>query len=363
MSLLTRTRLAGLLVLLLALAPAAVPIGARAETAEPSEAQEGWFAKTKPRAPQIPTPVGAISPGEVPAPQSPDTGAYVVSGALSAGADQGDTGWIVFEWDLLSYIGATVNRFEATFTQAPDNRGDFGTPVIQGCDVVEPFGAAPGPNPFEDRPVVSCSSAVVPTAGTDGNGRATYTFELTDLATRWVEGESYGLAILPGTPEQESGFGPFQLTLAGYNSTAEEAPEVRPRVVLEFTPAGDGGLGSALDAGPAAPAPFEPTADVDVFPDDVGSQPLPTPDAGADTGDETAAPPAQDVPTAPVSRSDGSAWFVLWLLPLGLVGYWVLGTVLGPAGEPLPVRQGGVTRLLAHRRAGAGPTPSEGGSP
>ena len=340
--------------------------GVRAESADPGIAIEGWYARTKPPSPQIPTPQGPVSPGQVPAPQAPDTGAYVVSGGAALGAEDDDTGWAVFQWDLLSYIGATVDRFEVTFTQAPDNRGDFGTPVVQACDVVEPFGAAPGANPWEAKPAVSCASSVAPTTGTDDAGRDTYTFDVTDLAERWIEVESYGLAIVPGSAEQASGYPPFQLTLAGYNSTAADAEAVRPAVVFEFSAADDLGGGFGDGGGVAAPAPFEPTPDLDVLPDDVGSAPLPAVDVPAEDaagGGETAAPPARDVPTSPVGSSTGFPWFALLLLPTGLLAYWALGTVLGPAGEPLPTREGGVRRLLAQRRAAAaGPASIEGGA-
>ena len=356
-------RLAVVLAVLVLAVSSASP-GVRAETADPGIAIEGWYARTKSPSPQIPTPQGPVSPGQVPAPQAPDTGAYVVSGGLALGAEQDDTGWAVFQWDLLSHIGATVERFEVTLTQAPDNRGDYGTPVIQGCDIVEPFGAAPGSNAWETRPAVSCASSVVPTAGTDNAGRDTYTFDVTDFAERWVEGESHGLAIVPGAPEQDSGYPPFQLTLAGYNTTVDEAAEVRPVVVFEFA-ASDlgGGFDTGGDAGGGGAAPFEPAPDLDVLPDDVGSAPLPAPDVPAESGDgeETAAPPARDGPTTPISSSPGFPWAALLLLPVALVAYWALGTILGPAGEPLPVRQGGVRRLLAMRRAEPSSAPTDGG--
>ncbi len=340
-----------------------IAAGAQAQTDGPLGTIEGWFSRAKERAPQVETPAGPVSPGEMPAPQAPDTGAYVVSSlGGNAGPDQGDTGWAAFQWDLLDAMGGTVERFEVTFTQAPDNRLDHGTPVFQACTIIEPWGAAPGSNPWVDRPTPACAEAVVPEQGEDGAGRATYTFDLTEMAQGWVDGEGFGVVLVPGTPDQDSGLPAFQLTLAGYANASDARDEVRPRVVFEFSGGLDdgfgegGGDGFGFDGGGfdgggfADPAPFDPQDGIDVFPDDVGSVPLPEDEAAG--GDETAAPAPG--PSRPRTVPAANTGFPLagWLLVVvAAAAFWASGTALGPAGEPVPVREGGVSRLLARRRS------------
>lgn len=371
MTLPSRTKLRTALALSVALGLVLVPfLGATADTADPSIALEGWFARSKPRAPQTdvpcppeplpspPTGCGPVSIAPVPAPQAPDTGAYVVA---TAGGDagrsdsSGDIGWAAFQWDLFSYVDATVEKFEVVLTQAPDNaHRDFGTPVMQACNIVAPWGAEPGANPWPDRPSIDFSDCVVPEALEGDRWR----FDVTPLAQGWIDGDAYGMAVVPGTPEQRTNLQPFQLTFAGYYSTAENAEAVRPRVAFEFTGAGldepgfDSGFGDDLSSAPFD-EPFSASPDIDVFPGDVGSAPIDQPEPVEDGGDEVAAPRR----TVPASHDPGFPWYGWLLVPLGLLAFFGTGTALGDAGEPVLPREGGVSRLLARRQAKTGPAP------
>lgn len=358
-------RVAFALVLLGALAVTGMP--AQAEVAEPGIAIEGWFARSKPRPPEVevpcppeplpppPTGCGPVNTGEIPAPQSPDQGAYVTA---SAGGDagrqdtSGDIGWQAYQWDLLSYLGATVQRFVVTFTQAPDNQGDTPGPwPIQGCNIVAPFGAAAGSNPWPDRPTIDDSTCVVPKV----EGK-TFTFDVTQFAETWVKGTGYGLAIVPGTPTQSSGLPPFQITFAGYASKAENAAAVIPKATFEYVPAagfdfdagggfddfGGGDLSSDFES-------FEPDPSIDVFPTDVGSDPVDSGEIAAPVPDDTADAPRRARPAA--SQDPGFPWIGWLLLPLGLGLFFTTGTALGPAGDPVLPRRGGLSRLMERRRA------------
>ena len=339
--------------------------GADADVVAPGIAIEGWFARNRPNNPVVeipcppaplpppPTGCGPVSPAPFPAPQSESTGAYVVS---SAGGDSGrsdtsgDTGWAVFQWDLLSYIGASVNRFEVTFTQAPNNRGDAGTPVISACNIVVPFGAENGPNPWPGRPTIDCSSPVVPTVQADTKK---YTFDLTEFAKTWVDGTGFGVAIVPGAPGKTTGLSPFQLTFAGYFSTAPNAASVVPVATFDYTPAfddlgfTDGGFtDGGFDIGGGGE--FAPDPSLDIIPTDVGSPPVTSPPTD---GNQVALPRPR-----PASSNGKLPLAILLFLPLAAIAFWGTGTALGPAGDPVQPRKGGVSRMLEHRRAGDPPT-------
>jgi hypothetical protein len=151
---------------------------------------------------------------------------------------------------------------------------------------------------------------------------------------------------VPGNPTVAPPLAPFQITFAGYDY-ADAA--VRPTVTFRYTPAGGeavsdsgGGLedfavGADLSTGALAATP-----DIDVIPTDVGSAP-------AAPADGTAAPPT--VRTRPASSGGGFPVLGWLLVPLAVLAFWGAGTALGPAGDPMLAREGGVSRVLATRRA------------
>ena len=395
-----RSRVLTSLIAVASLASASVFIvgapSASADSITPEVAYEGWFARNKRPAPQVDVPCtpttvrpscGPTSVTAIPAPQAPDTGAYVVSSSGGVTGDKsdlsGDTAWTAFSWDVFGQLDATVEKFVVTLTQTPQTndqttsrRNDTYTgsgtpPPIQACNIVVPWSAAPGANAWEDRPQ-SDTNCVVPTvAGTK------FTFDVTALAQTWVEGTGYGMLIVPGqagnpgattTSSTDDGtVPPFQITFSGYETTlpSPTRQEVLPKVTFEFTPApeedanidfgGGGGGGEEFfeeiitsDGGGGS---FEAIPDLDVIPTDVGSEPVPEMgDSSTDVtaSDETAAGPLTRR-TRPISRDVGFPWLALLLLPLVAIAFWGTGTALGPIGDPVPVREGGVTRVLANR--------------
>lgn len=333
---------------------------AGAETADPALTYEAWFFRPKPRPPQVSVPgQGPVSPGDVFATPNVPEGAYGVSsagGQPGDGETAGDAGWAAFQWDVSAAAGGSIERFVVTFTQAPDAR-DAGTPSVQACNITEGWAGAPTSNPWELRPEEDCASPVRPTVDAAAK---TYTFDVTPFAASWAAGEGFGFVIVPAPPEGGGNVPPFQLSLAG---VGHKAPEVRPRVTFEYTaPAladfggdvgggatGDGGASSfGTSVGSSDDGLLVAVPDIDVNPTDVGSPPAEgaaaaTPAAGG------AAPAAATPPTA----ATGSGFpLVGWLLvPLGLGVAALTGVALGPAGDPTVPREGGVSRVLATRRA------------
>lgn len=340
------------------------PLGAAdADSADPGISFEGWFAVSRPENPTVPVPClpppasnpvgcGPVNPAPVPAPQSPATGGYVVA---SAGGDSGrsttsgDSGWTAFQWDLFSFLDVSVSKFVVTLSHAPDNRADFGPPVFQGCNIVAPWAAEPGANPWENRPIQDCSLPIVPVQK-DGK----WVFDVTSFAQTWVEGTGYGLVIVPGQPDKSKNLTPFQYTFAGYFSTAPNAAEVKPKVDFEYTPAIDdsgfgsgGGFGGGTDFFEETTFPeFAADPGIDIDPNDVGSEPVDDGTTPTTSGEPVALPPVQRA-----AADTGFPLSALLLLPLAALGFWGVGTALGPAGDPAPRRKGGVSRMLEQRRA------------
>ena len=328
--------------------------GTAADTAEATVNYQTWYFRAEPEAPVIETPQGpiqAVTNEQIAPPQQIPGGYLVASGGGQPGGNegQGDLAWAAFQWDLAAALGGAIDEFVVTLTQAPDNRGDAGTPVIQACSIPTVWAASPSSNAWAQRPAADCSVAIPPTEGTVGANK-TFTFDLTSLAKEWLDGTGNGVMIVPGNPTVAPPIAPFQLTFAGYD---HPTTAVRPQVTFKYTPAGgtsvsdsgaglgDFSVGTDLATGELAPAP-----DIDVFPTDVGSAPAAPPPADAGT----AAPPTGGA--RPVAASGGPFPAVGWLLvPLALIAFWGAGTALGPAGDPILAREGGVSRVLAARRA------------
>lgn len=344
--------------------PGSAPL-ASAETADPDMNIEGWYSRPKPRSPAVEVPgVGSVSPGpDVPPDPRGSDGNFVVA---SNGGPPGetDTAWSAFQWDTFAALGGTIDKFEVTFTQSPQARGDFGTgwtDLVKACNIVVAWGAAPTANPWQDRVTPDCSQAKAPTV--EGS---LFTWDFTAFAQSWLDGDGFGVVIVPGSANDPNAeVIPFQLTLAGDSNTD---PAARPKVTFEFS-AGSTDLGgpitspgfdfddnSSFGGGESLPA-FEPTPDLDVFPNDVGSTPDPVP---VDPGPAVSSPDVPQQTAAPQLAVSGDSSFpflaLLLTLLLGGIAFWGLGTALGPAGDPVPVREGGVSRLLSHRADAAEPS-------
>lgn len=336
--------------------------------------QDGTFWRLQQRNPIVDVPCqppipadrcGQVAPtaGVVNAPNVLDGNMVVGFSGGQPGADKGDQFWIVSQPDLSS-LGPieSVEKLILTYTVAPDARGDFGSPVIKGCNIVVPFGVGEGSNPWDDRPAIDCNSAKVPVI--KGN---IVTFDVTSMAKSWADGTGFGLAIVPGLPGASAVVGdparraetfPFQISFINSNKADANRNPVpgRAKAEIEYTPAaeedfGDGGgddFGLAVDDFSTDETGL---GDVDAF-------------ESSGSGDEFASGGLDDAPTSvksagtsrPGARLVGSSrpgfsWGLLLLLPLLILAVWGAGSALGPLGDPVPVRQGGVGRLVARRRA------------
>jgi hypothetical protein len=154
--------------------------------------------------------------------------------------------------------------------------------------------------------------------------------------------------IVPGNPTVPPPIAPFQVTFAGYD---HPDATVQPQLTFRYTPAGgeaisDGGLSDFSLGSDPVTGDLTAVPDIDVIPTDVGSAPA---TAAPAAGGETAPPTAR---TQPAGSGGGGFPAVGWLLvPLALIAFWGAGTALGPAGDPILAREGGVSRVLAARRA------------
>lgn len=382
-------RLGAAVVLTTAVTTTLVASPAQAETTSPSILQESTFWKSQERAPAVDTPCspvqspppaptpacGPVSPGAQSSPYVPDGTMVVQHAGGPAGPDRGDLMWAAMEFDVLD-VGpeGTVEKFTLTLFRAANVSNDYkgGKEEFKACNIVAPWGGAEGTSPWQDRPLVDCSNAVGPTRST--SGLETFTFDLTDFAQTWAEGKGYGVAFVPGKPgapgpvnsdNNQQDIPPYKISFATSNAqtatrpgeSPQPEPRFRPRVSMTYTPGEDLlGEGGTLDE------LLDDFGEEDFGGDELGGS---LGDEGfgdttLDTGEELAleeptgdasdeASPRRRIRTQPISSEPGFPWFLLLLLPLGLVGFWGSGTALGEAGDPLPPRTGGVSRVLARR--------------
>ena len=351
---------------------------AAAETATVEFSQDGTFWRLQTRAPQVNIPCqapipadrcGLIAPtaGLVNPPNVVDGNIVVGHSGGPTGDDAGDQFWAVSQPDVASLGDVeSIEKMTLTFTVAPDARGDFGPAVIKGCNIVVPFGVGEGANPWEDRPEIDCSAARVPViVGTK------VTFDVTDFANSWVDGKGFGLAIVPGLasdntvvneePNRRSELFPFQISLISATKIdANQKPfPGRATGVVQYTLAAEEFGGTVDDAGGALGLD-------DFSMDETGLGDTGSFDTGAfDTGGELGGG-GLDAAAGPLSgggdnaagagrlvgsERPGFAWALLLVLPLLALALWGAGNALGPLGDPVPVRQGGVARLVARRQA------------
>lgn len=373
---------------------------AESTTTVPTIVQEGTFWKAQERAvrtelpcspatppPPTPTaPCGDVTPtGPTNSPYVPDGTMVVQHSGGPTGADRGDVMWAAMEFDVFD-VGAegSVEKFTLTLYRAANVSNDYaigGPPTFKACNIVAAWGGDGGTSPWVDRPLIDCSNAKVAT--TTRTGLETFTFDLTDFAQTWAEGKGFGVAFVPGKPdtpgpinseENQQDVPPFKLSFATSQALTaappgqqpQPEPRFRPKVSMTYTPADD--PLADLDAG------FDEEIFDDGALDEFGDTSLETgglddfDDGSLDAGgDDTAlgepeapvedGPPPTALRTRPISNKPGFPWFLLLLLPLGLLGFWGSGTALGEAGDPLAPRTGGVSRVLAQRRSTASVSP------
>lgn len=306
--------------------------------------------------------------------------------ADNSGFNQGDT----WKWD-----SKTIDQQTGAQKPAPP-------PPIQACNILEGWGSEAGSNPWDARPTDSAACVAPKSTTTLSNYKTTstnngtntdtstttalFTFDVTSFAQSWVDGTGYGFVIRPGTPSQTSGLQPFQVTFSGYydpgtssqpcnvsgapNCTTTVRTVPAPTVVFEFAPKPEEDFGGGDDFGSidtggdeffeditTTPGDeggvLEAIPDLDIIPTDEGSAPLPEDLAGPV---DSAGTPSNfgGRRTQPISTETGFPWIVLLLLPLAAVAFWGTGTALGPVGDPVPARRGGVSRVLAQRQAANG---------
>jgi hypothetical protein len=252
--------------------------------------------------------------------------------------------------------GASISKFVFTVTLAKDEKQvnlAHAKDVLVACQPLKGWGEASGDD-LDQAPPYDCANAVKPTVD---EAKGTFTYDVTSFAGEWVDGDNFGVALVPSSQVTQ----PFQLVFQPYAAALAD---------VEFTPA-------------AAEPTVEPTVDVPL--PSVAPPPAPPVDSGTGTGTGNlgggsgfvpggapvvqpnpspatapAAPaPVVNRPVTPVAAQ--SPFNLKSAMPAGIwiVGALVLGLlvltslVLGDPRVPLASgRSNGLSRVLQARRRG-----------
>jgi len=310
----------------------AEPVAAPMEGATITDA--GWWNRSRAQL--------ALPTGQPPAPPTPG----VPAGSLVAGASVGDPDAVTAVGiDLESPPGATVERFELTLREVPDEGANLNSTfaALVACPATG-FWIGGENGVWETRPAHDCSLGEAPgTRADDG----TWSFDLTAIAQGWSDGvlDPNGVVLVEDV-EAPTG---FRAVFAGLDALAvgvRAATSGGDEPPTPTTRAASGSRAPSVTRPGSAPA----GAGGGIRPPAAGTSVPPT--APPTTG---AAEVAVDVPAVRIAGEAPS--------PLGSIPWWswpmlaaalVLGLLamfaLGPAGEPVTASTGrGVTRALEAR--------------
>ena len=232
--------------------------------------------------------------------------------------------------------GSIVDKFTFSVTVDGDPQAaNSPSPAVVACLPTRLWPAAMGGD-YTDEPAVDCSTKVKPKV--DGS---TYTFEITQIAQRWIDDQNLGVALV-NDPDNTGT--PFQVVFSGpktVKATMTYTPGTTPPPVSAPVTDTSGGTtsagGSTTPTGPVSVPAAPAVGDV--------------PGAGAVATDTTGQPPQVAPPSTPqlkpvakvsaASSAPGRAfWFGAAAFALLLL---LMSFVLG--AEPQPAGTGGGSRL------------------
>lgn len=299
----------------------------------------------------------AAAPPAVAPPNAP-------SGSLPVAAAVGDPEKIfAIEFALDAEPGATVTSFVVSLKQnsAPAANVNQESAKIIACPVTE-FWADGQAAPWKTQPLFDCGASAAGAAGPNG----VWTFDLTAMASTWLApGSSAPTSIV--VVEQVEAPATFQVAFDGAAANGIGAKLVStpaPPTTDPSTPdssAGGGsdgssggsggtGTGDLGGGGGGVPADAGAVPDTGAVPGDAGAPVAAGPETPATAGQAQAVRSAGKLPIF-----DNIPTAALFLIPLVLVGAYLMMLALGPAGEPtLTTVRRGVSRALETRRAAGG---------
>ena len=352
------------------LGAAMVLVGAEpAHAAEPPTVQviqDGWWNRLQ--GPQEGEPPGNPLRPAIPRLPAPPT---VPADSIAVGASAGQVDKVAAVGiDVLAPLGGTVDSMTLRLKQSPANGSNVNADMakVSACPVTNPWGPDKNAN-WADRPQADCNLAKV-----EGQRAETeWTFDLTPLGSFWVDPASgvlpNGVLLqvepVPGVVQVSwIGFDAGGIALevvasappesGAFDSSSSDSVSTFPTTTTEETTFTATETGLGLDDGSSS---F--SGDSSTFSGQTGL------DAAAPTESTGAA-----APTAPPATTSGGPSSLkarpvkVWgnlpaptvlLLPTVLGLALLVGWALGPTGQPLPAhsREGGLSRALARRRAGA----------
>lgn len=338
--------------------------GGSGSTASAILSQDGWWNRAKgPVEGEPANPLRGAIGGMVPAPSTvPETGLGV--GAVGGDPDKVAAVGIVLETDPDPFVDSLVLTLRET-TESGSNLNANQAAII-ACPIVG-FWAGVRNGDWVTRPSCDDSQAVRGTRAADG----TWTFDLTLLASQWVDPTSgldqNGVLLVESVDAPQS----FQVSFSDISTgKATTSFSVTPGFSDETFTDGSFEGGSSFDTGSSFEATTDDLSgtsfattveDTSSFATEGGfaTPAAPTPAAPAVAAvTQTAAPTAQARPAAVIGLFDRLPLVALLFLLLLVAGAaWFLGMVLGPLGTPsadgLVARNRGVSRALAERASGA----------
>ncbi|HEX6394208.1 MAG TPA: DNRLRE domain-containing protein [Acidimicrobiales bacterium] len=315
------------------------------------------------------SPPGGVSlPQTVPDPAVP-SGDLAVGGPEVQGQAPAET---YLEFDVSSIPqGSTISSFKISLPVDPSAQSlvPAGTvPPIVACSPQQPWPAAPGPQPYGQKPADHCDPGAPKVSS--GDGGKTYTVDIASIASAWVaNGQNFGVAI---TDDPSNTSTAYQVVF-GPSSAVEK---IQATVDYSPPPSGLGGssIGNETPAVVNGPSPEGPSG---VAAPSVPASPILPATGTGGTPPATATPPvASTLPSATTPQRVKSAaashhtatstppagfWIVAALLA-ALVGVCML-ELRRPPEMSLATTERGVGKLLSHlaARQEDGPAQADGG--
>jgi hypothetical protein len=308
------------------------------------------------------SPPGGVSlPQTVPDPAVP-SGDLAVSGPEVQSQPPAET---YLEFDVSSIPqGSTISTFKITLPVDSSAQGlvPAGTiPPIIACSPQQPWPAAPGPQPYGQKPTDHCDPSSPKVSS--GDGGKTYTVDISSIATGWVtSGQNFGVAI---TDDPANTSTAYQVVF-GPSSAIEKI-----QATVDYSPPASGVGGSPGNETPPVNIPSPESPSGGAAPS--ASPVLPATGTGG-VAPATAEPPvASAVPATTPQRLKTAAAARHAATSAPPVGFWIVAALIAalvgacmlelrrPPELPLATTERGVGKLLSRLAVQQEESPAQAG--